>query len=418
MEGGDVSGQAEESIDKSWLDVLYAPEEKYANPRDHLGRTATEFKSGCKKGDECLCPECRHPLVVKAGEKVSVHFSHAKGRANTACKGAFETPWHFAAKIAASNRQGWQREWSDGEWRYDAYNTETGHVFEAVHSLSSTYIAKQRHIASTGRQSAWLFDSSAHFCQQSAGIRLDIKKAFVGILRVRDILKPKACDLIEEIGPDRCFLHYLGLAWKCIGRDEWAACDGGHEISGIVHGNSGLNNMLINMRASGDYEDTKVWFRDGAGLVGTTWSEITPANLVLSVREKFDTLYQEWLADNAKRSRLRLRKSRRQSRPSSAEDVYSRPTPVCGMPANGLTDAQIATAEQVALSLVSSGRNEPTSACDHESHESQCFPHVPALSGVDYRGWGDYHCEKCGKWLGYSPVPSCDRQLMCEGPSQ
>ncbi len=398
-----MSEQAEQAAVQQEEEVLFAPEEKFANPRDHLGRTAAEFAVGCKKGDECMCPECKHPLLVRSGERISCHFAHAKGRANTGCKGAFETPWHFAAKVAASNREGWQREWNDGEWRYDAYNTKTGEVFEAVHSLSKTYITKQRYIASTGRKSVWLFDSAAEFCQQSRGLRLDIKKAFVGILFCSDILKPKTCDLIDELGPERCYLHYLGLAWKCVGRGEWRACLSNEEISRVIYGHSGLNSMLIDMRASGDYPETKVWFRDGADLVSTSWSEITADNLVASVRNRYDTMYQEWLSDNVKRSQDRRRRNRRQRRPATAVDVATRPTPVCGMPAKGLTDAQLATAEQIAVAIALSHRQEACTVSNQPPNQQKCFPHSPAISGLDHRGWCEYYCENCGKWLGYAP---------------
>jgi hypothetical protein len=386
--------------------LLLAPEQKYANPRDHLGRTAVEFRRSCHKAAECRCPECRHPLVVRSGEKLSTHFAHAKGRANAGCRGAFETPWHFAAKIAASNREGWQREWSDGGWRYDACNQFTGQVFEAVHSLSDTYVEKQRHLSSTGRSAVWLFDSAADFTSRWSGCRLDVERAFVGILRCSEVMKPKAADLVDDLGRERCFLHYLGLSWKCVGRDSWQYCADAGGVSNLVCGEFGLNRLLIDMRASGKYDGQRVWFRDGE-LVSTSWQEITPLNLVLAVRAKYGTLYQTWLQAKRQRDAGRLHRDRRQFRNSTPHDLASRHAPICSLPSKGMSELQLAHAESIAsaargLSNVAGsgvryydGRSWNAIPGDHR-------PRCPALEcdpvEVIDRGRRKFYCRKCGRF--------------------
>jgi len=309
---------------------LYAPEEKFANPRDHMGRTATDVKALCDKTAECKCPVCDHKLIVRAGEQIATHFAHAKGRKDTSCKGSFETPWHRCAKLAAGMREGWLHEFTDKtdrHSRFDAYNQFTHQAFEAVHSLSETYADKQRSLAGLGVSCQWLFDSAGDFANRNP-LPLDIDSAIRGLLECHDLLGKKAIDIIQEIGPEHCFLHYLGLAWKWVGVDRWQACSPVSEIHKLCVGERGINRLLIDLRARGDMPKDKLAFRNGE-LVSTAWQEISPQNLLASVSQQKEQLLESWRRIKRNRQYRRRKKSARQYRPSTEHDIATRSKPVC-----------------------------------------------------------------------------------------
>lgn len=322
VSGMDNDGDEEEQ--------LYAPEEKFANPRDHMGRTATDFKALCNKTDECKCPVCAHKLIVRGGEQVSLHFAHAPGRQDTSCKGGFETPWHKCAKRAAGMRQGWLDEFTDKtarHSRFDAYNQITQQAFEAVHSLSETYVEKQRSLAVVGIECQWLFDSAGDFANRNP-LPLDIDKAISGLLECHGLLTKKAVEIIQQIGPERCFLHYLGLAWKWIGVDRWQACSPVSEMQKLCTGEYGINRLLIEMRARGDVPQDKLAFRNG-NLVSTAWQEISPRNLLALVREQKEQLLESWRRVKRNEQYRKRKRNARQYRPSTQSDIESRSRPVC-----------------------------------------------------------------------------------------
>lgn len=312
------------------IEPLYAPEEKFANPRDHMGRTATDVKALCDKTAECKCPVCDHKLIVRAGEQIATHFAHAKGRKDTSCKGGFETPWHRCAKLAAGMREGWLHEFTDKtdrHSRFDAYNQFTQQAFEAVHSLSETYVDKQRSLAGLGVSCQWLFDSAGDFANRNP-LPLDIDSAIGGLLECHDLLGKKAIEIIQEIGPEHCFLHYLGLAWKWVGVDRWQACSPYSEIQKLCIGERGINRLLIDLRARGDMPQDKLAFRNG-DLVSTAWQEITPQNLLSAVNERKEQLLESWRRIKRSRQYSRRKKGARQYRPSTEHDIATRSKPVC-----------------------------------------------------------------------------------------
>lgn len=309
---------------------LYAPEEKFANPRDHLGRTAVDVKGICSGQRDCKCPVCDHRLIVKAGDSVSVHFAHAPGRKDTSCKGGFETPWHKCAKQAAAMRPGWLHEYTDNtdrNSRFDAYNQFTKEAFEAVHSLSPTYSEKQRSLASIGIDCKWLFDSAGDFANKNP-LPINIDAACDGLLECGDLLGKRAVAIIQEIGPDRCYLHYLGLAWKWVGIDRWHACPPDNEMQRLVAGEHGLNRLLIDLRGYEGIPSDKVAFRNG-DLVSTAWQEISAKNLVLRIQEQKEQLLESWRRVKRNREYARKRGNSKQYRPSTQSDVESRSKPVC-----------------------------------------------------------------------------------------
>lgn len=313
---------------------LYAPEEKFANPRDHMGRTAADVKQLCDKTAECKCPVCDHRLIVRAGEQIATHFAHAKGRKDTSCKGGFETPWHKCAKRAAGMREGWLDEFTDKtdrHSRFDAFNQFTRQAFEAVHSLSDTYVEKQRSLARMNIECQWLFDSAGDFSNRNP-LPLDIDKACSGLLECHDLLGKKAIEIIEQIGTDRCFLHYLGLAWKWVGVDRWQACSPASDMQALCTGERGINRLLIDLRARGDMPKEKLAFRNG-DLVSTAWQEITPQNILFTVNERKDQLLESWRRVKRNRQYMRRKKGARQYRPSTQSDVDSRSRPVCELAA-------------------------------------------------------------------------------------
>ena len=311
-------------------EVLYAPEEKFANPRDHMGRTATDVKAFCDKTAECRCPVCEHRLLVRAGEKVSTHFAHAPGRKDTSCKGGFETPWHKAAKLAAGSRHGWLHEYTDKtarHSRFDAYNELTMEAFEAVHSLSNTYAEKQRSLLDTGISCKWLFDSAGDFANRNP-LPIDIDQAMDGILECHDLLGKKAIGVIHEIGPERCFLHYLGLAWEWVGEGRWRCLSPYSQMQSLCTMEGGVNWRLIQYRARADMPTDKCAFRNG-DLVSTAWQEISPGNLVVTIQQKSEQLLESWRRIKRNRQYARRKRSSRQYRPSTESDVASRAQPVC-----------------------------------------------------------------------------------------
>jgi hypothetical protein len=311
-------------------ETLYAPEEKFANPRDHMGRTAVDVKTLCDKSVECKCPECEHRLIVRSGEKVAVHFAHAPGRKDTSCKGGFETPWHKAAKLAAGSRQNWLHEYTDKtarHSRFDAYNEFTMEAFEAVHSLSTTYAEKQRSLVNTGITCKWLFDSAGDFANKNP-LPIDIDQAIGGVLECHDLLSKKAIDVIHDIGPERCFLHYLGLAWEWIGEDRWRCLSSYNDMQVLCTMKGGVNWRLIQFRAMADMPTDKCAFRNG-DLVSTAWQEISPGNLMVTIQQQSEQLLESWRRVKRNRQYARRKRSSSQYRPSTELDVASRSKPVC-----------------------------------------------------------------------------------------
>ena len=365
-------------------ELFYAPEEKFANPRDHMGRTATDVKSLCDKTSECKCPVCDHRLIVRTGDQIATHFAHAPGRKDTACKGGFETPWHKCAKHAAGMREGWLDEFTektDRMRRFDAYNQFTHQAFEAVHSLSETYVTKQRSLALVGIESQWLFDSAGDFANRNP-LPLDIDKAASGLLECHDLLKKKAIDIIEQIGPQRCFLHYLGLAWKWVGVDRWHACSPVSEMQRLCTGERGINRLLIDLRARGDMPQDKLAFRNGE-LVSTAWQEITPQNLLLKVADQKDQLVEAWRRVKRDREYRRRSKGTRQHRPSTEADILSRARPVCELMAE--RSALTEKLDSIELSPIHQAEAPPAS-----------LPGEDQLARI-HRTWRE-HCELKG-WL-------------------
>lgn len=330
MAGNESTCEEDYGDDKADEQSLYAPEEKFANPRDHMGRTAMDVKSLCRKTTDCRCPVCDHRLIVRAGERIATHFAHAKGRQDTSCKGGFETPWHKCAKLAAGMREGWLHEFTDKtdrHSRFDAYNQFTHRAFEAVHSLSDTYIDKQKSLVSLGIECQWLFDSFGDFANRNP-LPLDIDKACNGLLECHDLLTKKAVDIIEQIGPERCFLHYVGLAWKWVGVDRWQACSPVADIQKLCIGERGINRLLIDLRARNDMPQDKLAFRNG-DLVSTAWQEITPQNLLATIHERKEQLLENWRIVKRNRQYARRRKGTKQHRPTTTADIESRSKPVC-----------------------------------------------------------------------------------------
>jgi hypothetical protein len=393
--------QAHDAAGNELEEVLYAPEEKFANPRDHMGRTATDFKALCERTSDCKCPVCDHRLIVRAGEKIATHFAHAKGRVDASCKGGFETPWHRCAKLAAGMREGWLDEFTDKtdrHSRFDAYNKWTQQAFEAVHSLSDTYVEKQRSLAGLGISCQWLFDSAGDFANRNP-LPLDIDKATAGLLECHDLLSRKAVDIIQEIGVEHCFLHYLGLAWKWVGIDRWQACSPVSEIQRLCLSERGINRLLIDLRARGDMPKDKLAFRNGE-LVSTAWQEITPPKILEAVNDRSEQLLEQWRRVKRARERSRMSKATRQHRPSTQDDVLSRNKPVCEL----VVERAMLTEKLNSYTPALNRESPPTVQVDH------CVcSHMPVATNNDSRGWVRYECKKCGKWLGYSPA----REARC-----
>jgi hypothetical protein len=360
-------------------ELLYAPEEKFANPRDHMGRTALDVKTLCDKTSECKCPICDHKLLVRAGEQIATHFAHAKGRKDTSCKGGLETPWHKCAKLAAGMREGWLHEFTDKtdrHSRFDAYNQFTHEAFEAVHSLNGTYVDKQRSLLGLGISCQWLFDSAGDFANSNP-LPLDIDKATSGLLECHDILGKKALEIIQEIGVEHCFLHYLGLAWKWVGIDRWQACSPVSQMQRLCTGERGINRLLIDMRARGDMPEDKTAFRNGE-LVSTAWQEISQQNLLATVNENKEQLLESWRRIKRNRQYSRRKKGSRQYRPSTEHDIACRSKPVCEVIAERAALTEMLDSYSPSLAGDESGgetscRQEDSLARIHRTYKEYCM---------------------------------------------
>jgi len=373
-----ISDEADISSHVDDESLLFAPEEKFANPRDHMGRTAVDVKQLCNKKADCKCPVCAHRLIVRSGESVATHFAHAPGRKDTSCKGGFESPWHIAAKRAAAMRPGWLHEYASNEdrnSRFDAFNQFTRQAFEAVHSLSPTYVSKQRSLSSVGISCQWLFDSGSDFKNRNP-LPLDIDKARSGLLECYDLLSKRAVSIIQEIGPDRCFLHYLGLAWKWVGVDRWQICSPVSEMQKMCCGEHGLNRILFDFRASGDFREGTIAFRN-PDLVPATWQEVSPQSLLTTVNQRSDQLLETWKRVKRNREYAKRKKGSRQYRPSTADDIVSRSKPVCELLAERtMTEVEMKLAESI---------------CDHSAIASKKAEHAAEDSFARiYRTWREY----------------------------
>jgi uncharacterized protein YllA (UPF0747 family) len=155
-----------------------------------------------------------------------------------------------------------------------------------------------------------------------------VGSAVDGLLECHDLLGKKAIDIIQEIGPEHCFLHYLGLAWKWVGVDRWQACSPVSDIQKLCVGERGINRLLIDLRARGDMPQDKLAFRNGE-LVSTAWQEISPRNLLATVNERKDQLLESWRRIKRNRQYSRRKKGARQYRPSTQHDIDTRSKPVC-----------------------------------------------------------------------------------------
>jgi hypothetical protein len=227
-------------------------------------------------------------------------------------------------------REGWLHEFTDKtdrHSRFDAYNSFTQQAFEAVHSLSATYVDKQKSLAGLGISCQWLFDSAGDFANRNP-LPLNVDSAAQGLLECEDLLGKKAIEIIQEIGPQNCFLHYLGLAWKWVGVDRWQACSPVSSVQKLCTGERGINRLLIDLRARGDMPKDKLAFRNGE-LVSTSWQEISPQNLLMTVRERGDQLLESWRRIKRNRQYNRRKKGSRQYRPSTEHDIATRSKPVC-----------------------------------------------------------------------------------------
>jgi hypothetical protein len=389
------------------LELRFAPEEKFANPRDHMGRTALDVKSLCGKHADCRCPECNHKLILRSGEKTATHFAHAAGRADRSCKGGFETPWHKCAKWAAGLREGWMHEFTDKTARYsrfDAYNQFTKEAFEAVHSLSNSYLEKQSSLASLGIDCTWLFDSAGDFANRNQ-LPLDIEKATKGLLECSDLLKPKAIQIILHIGAQRCFLHYLGLAWKWVGVDRWQVCTPFSPVQQLCISERGINRLLIDMRARGDMPKDKLAFRNGE-LVSTSWTEITPQYVLQKVLLRKEQLLESWRRTKKAREASRRRKAVKQYRPATQTDVLYKARPVCELSAERVRLSRQLDDYNPEFSNVT--RQNKADAVDLGTlrllyNSCAVYGHTPIGTKKDFRGWVRFECERCGKFLGYAP---------------
>ena len=341
--GSDAETAGESGADEP---LTFDPSERFANPVDHLGRTAAEAAALRKTEREHRCPDCRHALLLRAGGTLPAHFAHAPGREDRSCVGSHETPWHVAAKRAAAARPGWAEEYRHGQWRYDAYNAGSGEVFEAVHTLSERYLAKQQYLRGVGCPAVWLFDSNGHFCRRGDDLRLDVYRAVTrGRLFCGDMLSPAAAALVDELGRANCFLYYLGLAWRCVGGDEWECCHRLDPIQRLCMGSAGITRIYLDFSASGAFADRRTWFRDRF-LVPTAWHEVSPERLRESIVSRQAQLIESQRRSAAARAARNRARQRRECDRATAAEVVGRSVPVC-QAGGALTAVQVAAMNEL-----------------------------------------------------------------------
>ena len=250
----------------------WAEDIRRKNPLDQAGRSAailSQMQSLGVDTKESICPECGQPLHLCVGDEVAPYLAHACSDAEHRCPGSFETVWHLAAKRAAGRLEGWacERRYDVGgrAFRADAMNDSTGECAEFVHTLSKDYAAKHVATKESGRIVLWMFDGAASFCKRIDDapwalkkllVRFDVQYAKSGQLVAKGCLRKRARQLVQKLGVESCYLHFHGMAFRCLECDEnrddlWELCGPESFFSKVVYGDKGLNDELIRARASG-----------------------------------------------------------------------------------------------------------------------------------------------------------------------
>ncbi|MCB4862552.1 hypothetical protein K7W03_23455 [Sphingobium sp. PNB] len=126
------------------VDALYLPEDEVARKAD--------FR-------RARCPDCEGEMNARRPAEKRWHWYHM--RRTTSCEaGAGESDWHYAVKDAFE-KVGYELEWRNGRWRYDAYKSGADwEVVEAVNSLSDRYFLKLKHLKEDGISHLWVINAA------------------------------------------------------------------------------------------------------------------------------------------------------------------------------------------------------------------------------------------------------------------
>jgi hypothetical protein len=150
---------------------------------------------------------------------VAWHWAHRPGVVGTTRCGQGETEWHLRWKLAYLHLPGWEVEYpvevGGRSYRLDAVNMATGRVREFVHSLSDDYAPNHAALVASGREVLWLFDGDAFASARREGCRGG---------GLRRLLRPKAADLLGQIGPS--LAHLDGGLWRHWRHNVWYPLEG------------------------------------------------------------------------------------------------------------------------------------------------------------------------------------------------
>ena len=224
---------------------------RVTNPTDSFGRTAIEVgmlrDAGFRISPACRCFECGELLAWRKGNaKVTSFFRH---RAKTRCPGGFMTPWHAAMQTACA-AAGFDTEYAvtvqGVRRRLDAYHAGTNICIEFVSSLSQRYAQKHRQLIEFPIQTAWFFNSGAHFATAAHEERVDVWALNQGVIRIQNLFSEDggAREVVEEIGRKHCYTIHRGLVFGCVGFDLWECLPASHPLQELCVRDYGFNFQL------------------------------------------------------------------------------------------------------------------------------------------------------------------------------
>jgi competence CoiA-like predicted nuclease len=104
---------------------------------------------------EAFCPCCEQQVIAKMGQ-IRIHYwAHLP---NSECSyGTGMTEWHYRWIHRHFDKDGWEVEHPDDEYRYDCFNSYKGLVLEIQKTPLYEYmIAKTEHVTSKGYSINWI----------------------------------------------------------------------------------------------------------------------------------------------------------------------------------------------------------------------------------------------------------------------
>ena len=189
-----------------------------------------------------LCPTCSARMSLRTSAHKVPFFMHNGNRRG--CEGGSESPVHLCIKNGLRTSLGFEAEYRDGIWRYDAFHEPTGTVIEIVSSGARRYERKIKALADSGTKSQWVFDSAAAGLATKFGdeqVHFDLFPRLV----VSGLFKSKYHWVFDLIGGSSLFVFYMDCIWGCIGIDKWELLSEGHYFSKACSSADGIKHQLV-----------------------------------------------------------------------------------------------------------------------------------------------------------------------------